>query len=211
MGFDIHLYVEVRDRDAWQLIGDEGDYYNGRNYSLFGILAGVRKDHFNSISDPRGLPMDASSEASEVLRDFGDGHTPSWLGVQEIMDFDWTQVATMRGSVNAVELWKWSRYDRSEGEGPRSYSGGTSGPNVEYLDERDLLGRIEELLAANPDVRQWNMMEALIEKTLGNYYCYVTWDVPYFKTCRNFLSDCLPKLWRLGKPNDVRIVFWFDN
>jgi len=36
-------------------------------------------------------------------------------------------------------------------------------------------------------------------------------EVPYYACCRCFLSETMPMLWRLGAPEDVRIVFWFDS
>jgi hypothetical protein len=75
MGCDIHLYVEVRGADGtwqsadeWERDTDDGytwvdvpyekEYYNGRNYSLFAMLADVRnRDGLIPFSQPRGLPM----------------------------------------------------------------------------------------------------------------------------------------------------------
>lgn len=37
------------------------------------------------------------------------------------------------------------------------------------------------------------------------------WSVHYYEVASDFLSETLPRLWRLGQPEDVRIVFWFDN
>jgi hypothetical protein len=46
---------------------------------------------------------------------------------------------------------------------------------------------------------------------LQNTYCQVEWETPYYKAASDFWSSTIPKLLRLGKPEDVRIVFWFDN
>lgn len=60
MGCDIHAYVEV----VQKIEGREKDYvreiahiYPGRNYIMFGALAGVRFDEIPHIA-PRGVPVD---------------------------------------------------------------------------------------------------------------------------------------------------------
>lgn len=68
---DIHFYVEKRDpkTDRWVYIegpGEYGSFYEGRNYALFGVLAGVRSDVFTPILSPQGFPDNASPEL--VLR-----------------------------------------------------------------------------------------------------------------------------------------------
>lgn len=35
--------------------------------------------------------------------------------------------------------------------------------------------------------------------------------VPYYELCCTFLGEMMPKLWNLGSPDSVRIVFFFDN
>lgn len=58
MGCDIHCYIEHRkkDYDRWSLFG--GRINPGRNYGLFGLLAGVRGG--NAIIPVRGRPSDMS-------------------------------------------------------------------------------------------------------------------------------------------------------
>ena len=44
-----------------------------------------------------------------------------------------------------------------------------------------------------------------------HYYCHVSWQETSCDATGNFWSKCVPRLLHLGKPEDVRIVFWFDN
>jgi hypothetical protein len=62
--------------------------YNGRNYTLFGVLAGVRDRNVKLISDcDRGLPEDVSEEIRKLSEDFGiDGHSHNYLYLYEIID-----------------------------------------------------------------------------------------------------------------------------
>ena len=120
VGCDIHLAAEVFVNGGWthilraEAVGQyEGDtpsleWYEGRNYTLFGCLAGVRDRHNGQIAPQRGLPVDADprsldmsqeereklealypSPAYDALRDGrcdGD-HSASWLLLSEVLDW----------------------------------------------------------------------------------------------------------------------------
>lgn len=63
MGCDIHCYIEYHDgHDRWSGFG--GRINPGRNYRLFGALAGVRTDAIEHVQ-PRGLPPDIGYVAIE--------------------------------------------------------------------------------------------------------------------------------------------------
>ena len=60
--------------------------YSGRNYGLFGALAGVRNYHIDMISgEIKGLPDDVSNDVCEISNRW-DGHSHNYLTVKEIMD-----------------------------------------------------------------------------------------------------------------------------
>lgn len=59
------------------------DVYNGRDYELFGVLAGVRCTVAPFVQ-PRGIPDNLSCE---VKNEYGDGdwyHTPTWYDYCEL-------------------------------------------------------------------------------------------------------------------------------
>lgn len=59
-----------------------------RGYYFFGLLAGVRNTHINSIALPRGVPEDASHDFESEYKEWGaDGHTPSWVLFSELRDW----------------------------------------------------------------------------------------------------------------------------
>ena len=62
--------------------------YVGRNYRLFGALAGVRDYNMEIISDfAKGLPVDVSTEVCGISDSWDvDGHTHSYLTVKELID-----------------------------------------------------------------------------------------------------------------------------
>ena len=234
MGCDIHFYVERLVDGKWvtadrwspdEYAGDEGEpplqiayedrFYSGRNYSLFGILADVRNGRgfagidtgngFVPIDDPRGLPENACAEVkADSDRWGGDGHSHSWFTVAELLAYDWTQVTKHRGFVDAAEFWKWNRWNRQRSESPESYCGDIGGGGIRKVIEAEMLHLLE------PYGKDWSAQE-LIKKDLGSVYCQAEWEQPYYKLVRSFWSDTVPRLLRLGTPEAVRIVFWFDN
>ena len=109
MGCDIHMHVEYRSRISNTTIKwcdgnlyEVNKYYEDedepkyirvhlnnerRNYTLFGLLAGVRNYGTKPIVAPRGFPKDASKSIAEEYASWGsDAHTASWLTLAELMN-----------------------------------------------------------------------------------------------------------------------------
>lgn len=105
MGTDIHVNVEVRSKETgkWERLTVKNPYktwkdyetgktemldleaYSGRDYELFGILAGVRNDTYPQIMDVRGLPSDVSDGTRAEYDKYADAwHTCSWMTVPEM-------------------------------------------------------------------------------------------------------------------------------
>jgi hypothetical protein len=232
MGCDIHLFVERKigskwkTADTWEPDKYEEDksrlrvpygkhFYDGRNYGLFSILADVRnRDELNPIEQPRGLPADCCAAIKHESDSWGcDGHSHSSFTVAELMAYDWTQTAQVHGIIDGPEYWRWSRWDREHQESPRSYCQGISGPNIRIVDMAEgdrLIAEIKESFR-NHESRWGNLANAKAEVVFKNVHVQSVWPLPYFRVAGEFLSETLPRLWRLGKPDEVRIVFWFDN
>jgi hypothetical protein len=200
-------------------------FYRDRNYDLFAILAGVRDERgfagcdtgagFNPIAPERGLPSDVSPNVQKASDQWDcDGHSHSWLTVAELLEYDWTQTTTLRGWVDAKSFAEWSRWARKHGEMPESYCGGVSGYNVRHITEQEMQEKIEAIRKELEErgVPGWcREFEAAVGTRLNGYYCKFEHPQAYYQCARRFWSDCIPRLLRLGKPEDVRIVFWFDN
>ena len=224
MGCDIHTNVEVRQADgSWKI--HEGSFIDNRNYDLFAILANVRNGFgfagvttgagFVPMAEPRGVPEDASPEyRAEAEQWDGDGHSHSYFTVAEMLAYDWTQTTKKTGLVSPTEFMHWKK----DGE-PNGWCGDVSGPNVKKLTSEEMNALIEK-----SGIDQWAIyrgdkeaMDALYEiagaeKTgFGTLYARVNWEIPYYRAGRQFFADDLPRLLRLGKPEDVRICFFFDN
>lgn len=220
---------------------DYGDrFYAGRNYDLFAMLADVRNgrgfagivtgDGFNPISDPKGLPDDVSAQVkADSDRWEGDGHSHSHLTVAELLEYDWTQTTRHIGIVSPGQ---WAEF-KANGK-PTSWSGDISGGNVKKFSAEEFnaiwLNVAAILRAEDPEARvydQWphhhlrtkqffdeeTRALELFKKEAGVEMpvAVIQWSTSYYESAGNFLSKTMPKLWRLGRPEDVRIVFWFDN
>jgi hypothetical protein len=104
--------------DSWEYLDeDEGDeyaywsvvrdkrFYGGRNYYLFGILAGVRGGE--SISEPRGVPDDISDAYKEQLKQWeGDAHSKSYFTLKELLDVDWSKYENISEFFETIEKMK---------------------------------------------------------------------------------------------------------
>lgn len=63
--------------------------YRGRNYYLFGCLAGVR-GNIPCISYPRGIPDGVNEWIKKYIDKYGvDGHSHSWYTLEELLDVNW--------------------------------------------------------------------------------------------------------------------------
>lgn len=232
MGCDIHLFVEVRKNGKWtsankwtnkygrMSVACEDCFYNGRNYDLFAILANVRNgrgfagcdtgDGFVPIAEPKGLPDDVTKEVADESSFWGsNGHSHSHFTVKELLDYDWTQVANHRGIVTPEEFRSWSRYKRGEGKGPELWCGGVGGRDTQILSMAEMDELIKKIEAESNGDK--NLYKNLWDHHMEDKWARIQWSEPYYDSVRNFLSQTIFKLLRLGKPEDVRIVFWFDN
>lgn len=99
MGCDIHCYSEILFDNQWKQIGPlaikynssenfltYGNTYVGRNYQLFGLLAGVRS-HVNPILPIRDLPNNLSEEIKDEAKKWeGDAHTHHFYYLDELVE-----------------------------------------------------------------------------------------------------------------------------
>lgn len=233
MECDIHFYVERRDGGQWVSCDtwkkEEGDeigvvpyenlFYRKRNYSLFAILADVRNgrgfagiktgEGFNPIAAPRGVPVDCCQEYRALQESYGeDGHSHSFFTVAELMAFDWTQTTTLCGIVDGKNFEDFMRWRKARQEPPNEYYGDRFCPSVRAVGNEEMAAAVKSV--TDRKIYGAEFLPALQEATLG-MHTRVEWAPSYSRCCRDFLSDTLPRLWRLGKPEEVRIVFFFYN
>lgn len=143
------------------------EHFESRNYDLFGILANVRNGSgfagittglgWPSIAPERGWPEGFDPEAVapypgyefEGPRFMGD-HSHTWVSLEELKAFDWSQGTTLYGVISAEEFEKLGPDKR-----PESWSGGIAGPGIETYDIPTYLEmkRIGRPMAPRPHVR----------------------------------------------------------
>jgi len=233
MGCDIHFYVEKLIDGVWQSADtvntdDDGrpdvsyrdQLYSGRSYNLFAILADVRNGRgfagcktgagFNPISSPRGVPHDASDVYARIAKDSGsDGHSHSWLGLRELLDYDWTQTTRLQGLVNLSTWIDWSSYDRQRGNGPDTWCG------AQFSDERELSAAgMDALLDEYKALTDREQKEPFLKKH-ARVFGLAEWGVTYARAAGSFMTDTIPRLLRVAGGSrgidSVRVCFFFDN
>lgn len=170
-----------------------GEFYTeGRNYWLFGVLAGVRGSG-PAIRLPRGLPSDLSEAVKGAYDSLGgDAHTPSWLTVEQLDAWPaWRQhcdtpvFVTMQGW---LEL-------RATGAPRESFSH---------------LPAMGHLIV---DADKMNkLVHGLWEPPIGvSAITKVTYKRSNASRAPKFVNHTMPALRALGAPDCVRIVFFFDS
>lgn len=203
-------------------------FYKGRNYDLFGMLANVRNGRgfagcvtgtgFEPISMPKGLPEDVSPEVKAESDCWnGDGHSHSWLTLAELKAYDWEGKKTEHlGHVDIVNFAVFERQGT-----PGSYSGGVTGQRVKYVSHDEMRALVEEhkaliegLIAQSEGGVAWpTYHEQLYKMDLDIYHTIIKWEEVYAGAAGHFVTETIPKLESLsyGNPENVRIVFFFDN
>ena len=183
----------------------EKRFYSGRNYDLFTILAGVRHSGLNTISSPRGLPGNMSPLVRKEYRKWlGDGHSHSYFTIEELDRFDWDQKCFQKTIVDASSYYQW-------------YLGEYKGPPMsmyrfkesEEVTVQEMKNRINKALEDFDEEATQEMLNDAVNSL--NISCSVCWEETYAETCPRFTEETMPKLRALGLPNEVRIIFWFDN
>lgn len=209
-------------------VSTKDEFYGNRNYDLFAILADVRNGRgfagietgtgFNIIAEPRGWPDDCSPEVAWE----GDHieHTPTWLLLSEILAFDWTQTTKHYGWVTPKEWAAWKLQGK-----PRGWSGGVSGGGVKHVSNEEM-ERAARAAVAGERADLWALFHdkanafgdggVISERIAATFsassvYTRVEWEEPYYESCNDFWGSAIPRLLRVGKPEDVRLVFYFDS
>lgn len=176
-----------------------------RNYCFFAILADVRNgrgfagistgDGFNVIAEPRGLPKDVSMEIKRENDYWScDAHSHSYFTLKELLEYDWDQRTIHRGIIDERE---YARMLATKSPSPMYWAGTTYGPGIKQISLADMLDLINGKFQRNPDKR---------------YVTEFEWGETYREAVgADYLEELCTELAQYGKPEEVRIVFWFDN
>lgn len=224
MGTDIHLVVEKRQPDgSWRRAEEKRpttdkwddhpltreDWYSERNYTLFGVLAGVRGYDIPKIAEPRGLPDNIDRE-EDANYDIGD-HTYSWLTVQELYDYDWSYGISEELHIDAESYEHWSRVKEWSRGRPKGIDFFANHTEVDELAMQVAISHIEaQLKDASWQQKQKEFRSRLKALSLMTK---VTIERNVAEHCPEFYSYVMPRLRKLceGDLTSVRIVFGFDS
>lgn len=173
--------------------------YLGRNYWLFWALAGVRGGPGKPFEAPRGLPTDVSPT---VLAEWTSCVHPSERALAEHLGrWDW-KAGALRAPVTgadrdayAAEQRAWYRDWFRRTGGREDWYGGGDGAR-RWLVEGELCTALD-----------WHSTSWL---TLAEVKAR-RWHPEVRKSAGDFFRRAVPMMARLGAPEDVRFVFWFDN
>lgn len=170
---------EEYEEEKWWVI----PAYDDRNYTLFGILAGIRTNENKSIDYPRGLPVDASKIVNkEAIHWKPYGYSHSWLTIRELIEYlEAYPKISQSGMVSPENLYKISK-----GEVPNEWCASTN--NKAYT----FAGWLND----NP-IKY--LIEGLYKRYDEAFYIY------------EFYSDKEKEKRRKEHLDDFRIVFWFDS
>jgi hypothetical protein len=196
VGCDIHYVWEVKRDGKWVEAPTQPEL--DRNYRLFSVLANVRNgygfagsdtgDRITPIAMPRGMPGDSTLEANAKEWDC-DGHSHSWLTLAEMLAYDWDAPAgNGRGWLSAEQFREWDGKSS-----PESWSGGVSGPGVTHVGIEYMRKLIAEGRPIAPHTYTQVSWPRTARSAVGGYY------------------DSIMSAKALGNPEDVRLVFFFDN
>lgn len=218
-----------QDEKCWRCAGTKNcrdDWYEGRNYDDFAILADVRNgrgfagirtgDGFNPISQPKGIPEDATEEVVEYLESYGpDGHSHSYLTLKELLDFDWTQTTGHMGVVSADVYYDWWKRLGKKGF-PATWAGGIHGRNVRNVSNSRMETLFEDGTIPIPSKTPGQLTPELMVES--KYITTVQWTETYKESASNLWREhgTIPLLQRYAekkglKPEHLRICFFFDN
>lgn len=237
MGCDIHIYVERKRDGKWEAVSGEDPMqnwfkkqyeqavtpsmikyyrecyeehmkpcyenwiYDGRNYRLFSLLANVRNGikkrwmgienvgHFvKPISVPKGLPDDASEVVKEGYSVYSyDGRSKSFLTLQELIDGTKNDKKFVcRYLVSKEEYVQYKVYGY-----PNSWSSWSNARLVSNFEMEQWIAGIIEF-----DDKEFIQTVVEWEEDMERTGVY-----EIIKKLKDFCED----------PENIRIVFWFDN
>lgn len=202
MGCDIHSFAERKNTitNQWEVVKDYftvDDYYKEyiekdkgdnpfywRNYSMFAVLANVRNNgDFKEISTPKGIPYDISDDVKSYYDSVAkESHSPSYLTLKELLEFNYNKLPSTLDYIIR-------------------YLGINPANNIMA---HDIISHVHTM----------NIKDEIKEETISLIIEYSNEDgtlITYKDELGEMFFQHLEELKTLGKPDDVRVIFWFDN
>jgi len=188
----------------------------------------VRRDCSASVSEK---PYRSQIDPSRAAVTGPDYHSASWVSVADLLAYDWNRTVKRRGW---VDPWNFELY-RTRGK-PSNWSGGISGGSIEHVTNAWMARAIDSgeiqwvgdppgeddwdgrpySTSLQRGMSGWDLKPGTVGGSIRDdlrprHYTNIEWTVTYRECVEKFLTATLPALQSLGSPEDVRLVFWFDN
>ncbi len=207
-------------------------WYHGRDYRLFGVLAGVRDYSVKPISEPRGLPKDVSEHVrfyphgskhwgpAEWAAEYGDDYADPSAGHQFCDDLlnedegiDWHSRTWL--SLGELKAYNWTEPQRDEGIVDEAtyklwLDNGAKGAPGAWCGGVGGPG-VRVVPRAHLDAILQGCAQRDPEVT--SYYTRIEWFEGTANPSFNFTVEQMSEMAEMMKlgPDDVRAVFYFDN
>jgi hypothetical protein len=179
------------------------DEFKQRNYLNFAILADVRNDgSVVPIAPDRGIPLDADPR---TLAKLSDEHSPTWVTLQELLDYDLAQPVNREGYITERAFLE-ALINRKDPEQWSGYIGGSKVVTVTPEQYLGLFGDPGPFGSTLPGTRRYNPDV--------QYHILWKWMVPVASegsTLPEMIEYLKPLIPKGGTPDDVRIVMDFDS
>lgn len=206
MGCDSHLYAEKKIDGKWIVLEsgavkhvyfdneEAQDWQCYRNYDLFGFLAGVRRHNIFPLSLPKGFPLDASKEVRQTYKRWGpDAHTPSWYLLSDLL-----KVKNSKSNIGKyLSMDEYKKYkDGIPIENLLESYDYYSLEDNEVISNKEMDRRLSMSLFDNGS----QLVTPIVTGTIDNSEFENFWET-------------LDLMIKTGNetPDNLRIVFWFDN
>jgi hypothetical protein len=209
MGRDIHGFIELRDdyldedtgHVVWHSVGALDCFYAGRSYSAFECLfggAGKRCGWFEPLAGERGFPEDASRATARDFQEWGpDAHSPSWITWTELEAAQWDE----QGAARSLSILEYRRAPGGDwvcaGIGPTERLAELTGTKV-----HDAAANVGWVWPEGSEWRDGDRLFRIARPTRRDVVRDKDWGDVW--TVMRILA-------RRHRPQDVRLVVWFDN
>lgn len=189
----------------------------------------------------RGFPYNCSLEVAGHAYKNSDCHSHHYLTLREILDYDWDQVMRNRGFVKAITFSEWHKNGMEgrpstycggvNGEKIKKISIAEMIAKVgtdefkeyvklhdkhEQMNKQAFAAREEHGVESDQSrMLEEQRKEFWIKNLSGNEFEYlytkIDWDVTYRDAAGEDWWNTVEQLKKLGDPEDVRIIFFFDS
>lgn len=161
MGTDITMYIEQnqrirygsderewKSREIFALNNRRFPVYDGRNYQIFSILAGVRsKGNVEPIANPRGIPEDTCEYIKSQMKEVDDYiYTTSYVTLKELLQHYEKYPKLKRTGMVSPD----TAYKLTLGVNPQMWCGATNDTTWQYrewYDENTIIDLIERIIS----------------------------------------------------------------